>query len=368
MLENMGFEVDFLESVSESLKIDDAEIKAVGVCQLPLLQAWSDIYLPTGKWKSPILLLAVKRNLSVIAFIPLARQKISFFTIQSLAGFYWPYRSFFITHSHAGSNINQPDLAAIDLLSSHFKHSIMRFGPISNRDKAMNYLFTRLIAGGWVCISRDNGNVYGLDLSVGKDYFMKNVSSSLIKNIEYSKRRLNRDYGTLKIKRYVNTYEDSLLDTLEFIERKSWVGINGGDVKFSGEKNKQYWRQCAQNANKNVEIVFWVLNVCDEPVAFSAHIEIDSCIYIVANSYVESWKSHSLGSILTYEVIKDAFDRDITLVDWGQGDSGYKQRWGATIISSLSDNLLLKPGVLSHLISKIIVKFSTVWKIKERLE
>ena len=43
----------------------------------------------------------------------------------------------------------------------------------------------------------------------------------------------------------------------------------------------------------HAQAVCWVLHCGDQPVAFSAHLETDTALYVLANSYDEQWKSHS---------------------------------------------------------------------------
>jgi CelD/BcsL family acetyltransferase involved in cellulose biosynthesis len=134
----------------------------------------------------------------------------------------------------------------------------------------------------------------------------------------------------------------STLATLERIEAASWVA--GGDAKFIGAANRRFWAALAAGRGRACEVVFWLLYCGDEPVAFSAHFETPCVVYIVANSFDDRWKIHSPGSLLTFEVLRDAVTRGKNQVDWGQGDSGYKGRWGAKPSSMLFDVMLFKPG------------------------
>jgi CelD/BcsL family acetyltransferase involved in cellulose biosynthesis len=84
----------------------------------------------------------------------------------------------------------------------------------------------------------------------------------------------------------------------------------------------------------------------------SAHIETADMIYIIANSYDEKWKAFSRGSILSFEILTDGCRRGKTRIDWGQGDSGYKSRWGARCgTKSLIQVMFFRPGLLGKFLA-----------------
>ena len=67
--------------------------------------------------------------------------------------------------------------------------------------------------------------------------------------------------------------------------------------------------------------------------------------YAIANSYDPALAKHSPGKLLYYRNLVRARERGIRTVDWGAGDSGYKQTIGAVQGPALRDWLLVRPGL-----------------------
>ena len=88
-----------------------------------------------------------------------------------------------------------------------------------------------------------------------------------------------------------------------------------------------------------------LLTVDGAPAAFSFDLDAGETKYAIANSYVPAFAKHSPGKLLYWRNLVDALDRGITRVDWGAGDSGYKQVIGAEPGPALRDWLLLRPGM-----------------------
>ena len=88
-----------------------------------------------------------------------------------------------------------------------------------------------------------------------------------------------------------------------------------------------------------------VLTIDGKPAAFSFDLDAGALKYAVANSYDPAVAKHSPGKLLQYRNLVHALDRGVTRVDWGAGDSGYKQTIGAEAGPAIRDWLLLRPGL-----------------------
>jgi hypothetical protein len=53
-------------------------------------------------------------------------------------------------------------------------------------------------------------------------------------------------------------------------------------------------------------------------------------------------------------VISGAIADGRKLIDWGQGDSGYKQRWGAKPGHAMHDLLALPPRPLTGILTRLL--------------
>ena len=87
-----------------------------------------------------------------------------------------------------------------------------------------------------------------------------------------------------------------------------------------------------------------VLTVDGVPAAFSFDLNIGTLKYAIANSYDPVFAKHSPGKLLYYRNLVRALADGVTQVDWGAGDSGYKETIGAVQGPAIRDWLLLKPG------------------------
>lgn len=332
-------------------------------CTPHALRSWARAFLPAGGWSGPLRHVRVRQNGQLQALIPFARQQVARFSINSLAGYYWPFRSLCLL-AQPGAGMGLADAVGRALANTP-PGAVLRFGPISGRDEVMLAMLRQLMAAGWRHRAKATGAVFQLDLSLGLDALKQRFSGSLLRHIEYSRRRLSKTVGEVRCERHVLSGEDQpLLDILAGIESRSWLGRDGGDLKFVGPANQLFWTQMGREPDPHAQAVCWVLHCGDQPVAFSAHLETDTALYVLANSYDEQWKSHSPGSILTYEVLPDAIARHKRLFDWGQGDSGYKQRWGAQEGALLYDVMMFRPGLLGGLLALAADKALRDWDVR----
>jgi CelD/BcsL family acetyltransferase involved in cellulose biosynthesis len=210
-------------------------------------------------------------------------------------------------------------------------------------------------------VCKETGAVFELDLSQGIGALKEKFSASMLKHIEYSRRRIGKTVGEVTFERHVMGASKDVIETLAAIEARSWLAKKGGELKFIGPANKVFWEQVGKNYGGNSEAVFWILRCGNQPMAFSAHIETEREVYVFANSYDEQWKSYSPGSLLTLEVLQDAIIRGKKTLDWGQGDSGYKQRWGARAASLLHDVILFQPGIQGDVLAWLAKKAFPSW-------
>lgn len=202
---------------------------------------------------------------------------------------------------------------------------------------------------GWDGLCRNTGGVFELKLDREPNGTLAQASPTMLKNLRYLRRRFEKEHGAIRTVRHVLGPDcDHLLSQLECIEAASWVHRSGGETKFVGDRNSSFWRTIARYPRSDVKIAFWVLYSGDIPISFSANLETHSTVYVIANSYDERWTRFSPGSLLTFDVIADAATRGFDCLNWGQGDSGYKHKWGARLSSSLYDVLLMRPGMVGQ--------------------
>lgn len=330
------------------------------------LHAWAHAFLPDRGWTRPLTAYSVESNDATLGFIALAHQTVSGLRMQSLAGYYWPFRTLAVRDDDDSRKAFAASLA------SHFSRrppaTVLRFGPVSSGDKALDELLRSLMKSGWTALRHDGGQAFVLDLPEDVAALEKSISHSLLKNTRYCRRRMEKQFGSLSFDRHVIGVDSAeVLDVVGSIEAASWLSKKGGDLKFVGESNRRFWTSLGSAPGRSVRAVIWVLQCDGTPIAFSAHVETTETVYVIANSYDERWHAHSPGSVLSLELLGDACRRGKKRVDWGQGDSGYKSRWGATPSACLFDVMLFRPGVRGRGMRALAQRFLPEWRLLEHV-
>lgn len=338
--------------------LENAEVP---FCDAGWLRAWACAFVPGHAWRGPLRAIRVQTRGRVSAFLLWAEQRAFGFSMPTLGGYYWPYRSFSLTRMEPDRTHGLCALAAA--LTDTPPGPVLRLGPVDSRDSAVTGLVASLRDRGWRCLSRSLGEVYRLDLPASSAQLSAVCEPSVLKNARYCRRRLEREASPVELERHVlGRTEADCLAVLAEVESKSWVARDGGDTKFVSDFHRRFWSALQQSPLGHSEVVFWVLRCRHEPVAFSAHVETDDCIYVIANSYDESWKTYSPGGVLSLALLSDACDRAKRFVDWGTGDSGYKTRWGAKPGSSLRDLLLFHPSVRGRAAYAVARRALRAWR------
>lgn len=315
--------------------------------------AWEHAYLPGNGWRGP---LAVTRVPG--AEIAFARKRAGKLDLWALGGFYWPWRG--VAVEPGASEQALARLAAE--LTMRPCGAMLRMGPVIDGDADTQRFISLLVAQGWRGLKQESGQVFELVLPASMEALQAQVSGSLWKNIAYQRRRLDKQ-ATVTTERYRLTAEQAapLLQRAAMVEQASWVAQQGAEVKLVGAQNQAYWSRLAQ-PDGGPEVVLWMLSCGERDIAFSLHLEHGQTMCIVANGYDEAWKASSPGSLLSVDIFRDAITRGMRLVDWGQGDSGYKQRWGAQPGARMMDLILFRPGLVGALGYRILKTGLSCWK------
>lgn len=330
------------------------------------LCAWAQAFLPDRGWARPLTVYSVGSDDTTLGYLALAQQTVSRLRVRSLAGYYWPFRTMAVRDDDDSRK------AFAMTVASHFSRcppaTVLRFGPVSSLDKALGVLLSSLIENGWTALRRDDGQSFVLNLPEEVAALENGISHSLLKNVRYCRRRMEKQFGSVCFQRYVlGPDSDEALDIVGAIETASWVSKKDGDLKFVGAANRKFWTSLGVVSEQPYHAVIWVLRCDTIPIAFSAHLETLETVYVIANSYDERWKCHSPGSVLSLELLCDACRRGKKQVDWGQGDSGYKSRWGAAPSAYLFDVMLFRPGIRGRLMRVLAQRFLPAWHVLEHV-
>jgi CelD/BcsL family acetyltransferase involved in cellulose biosynthesis len=315
--------------------------------------AWEQAYLPGNGWRGPLAVFRVPG-----AEIAFARKRAGKLDLWALGGYYWPWRGVAVepgagTQAVAG-------LAAE--MSKRACGTMLRMGPLIDGDTDTQDFIAQLRARGWRGLKQEIGQVFELALPASKEALQAQVSASLWKNVAYLRRRLDKQ-GAVNTQRYRLSAEQAapLLQRAALVEQASWVALQGKEVKLLGAQNQTYWSQLAQHEG-GPEVVLWLLSCGERDIAFSLHLEHGETMCIVANGYDEAFKASSPGSLLSLDIFQDAIGRGMRLVDWGQGDSGYKERWGARPGAHMMDLILFRPGLVGAIGYRMLKTALSGWE------
>jgi CelD/BcsL family acetyltransferase involved in cellulose biosynthesis len=299
--------------------------------------AWEQAYLPGNGWRGP--LAVVRAPGAELAF---ARKRAGKLNLWALGGYYWPWRGVAVE-----PGAGEQALAGLAAeLTRRPCGAMLRMGPLIDGDTDTQRFISLLRTHGWRGLKQETGQVFELALPASMEALQAQVSSSLWKNIAYLRRRLDKQ-GAVVTERHRLSAEQAapLLQRAALVEQASWVAQEGGEVKLVGAQNQAYWSQLAQQAD-GPEVVLWLLSSGGRDIAYSLHLEHGQTMCIVANGYDEAFKASSPGSLLSLDIFREAIGRGLRLVDWGQGDSGYKGRWGAQPGARMMDVILFRPGLV----------------------
>jgi len=299
--------------------------------------AWEQAYLPGNGWRGP--LAVVRAGGAEVAF---ARKRAGKLHLWALGGYYWPWRGVAV---EPGAGEQALDGLAAELTKRPCG-PVLRMGPLIDGDTDTQRFVSLLRERGWRGLKQESGQVFELTLPASMEALQAQVSASLWKNIAYLRRRLNKQ-GAVTAERHRLTAEQAapLLQRAALVEQTSWVAQRDKEVKLVGAQNQAYWSQLARGEG-GPDVVLWLLSCGERDIAFSLHLEHGQTMCIVANGYDEEWKASSPGSLLSLDIFQEAIGRGVRLVDWGQGDSGYKQRWGAQRGARMMDLILFRPGLV----------------------
>jgi len=258
--------------------------------------------------------------------------------LASIPGCYWPFRGFCVDQI--------ADPAAIPMALSTLATDIraLRIGPVYDGDYAVEPLLVAARESGWAVLDRFVAHSWLLDMAAEREQGTWPRNSTLRKN-RFHEKHLGA-HGALDWDFVTGAGLAGAFDELAAIEEASWIAAktDGSDAKFTDVGHGAFWRAAASDPVIASMLRAAVLRIDGKASAFSFDLDAGTLKYAIANSYDPAYAKHSPGKLLYYRNLTDAIDRGMTEVDWGAGDSGYKQVIGASPGPAIRDWLLIRPG------------------------
>jgi CelD/BcsL family acetyltransferase involved in cellulose biosynthesis len=259
--------------------------------------------------------------------------------VAAIPGSYWPFRSFGLTLDAGDATLR----AALATLGDTVNG--LRIGPVCDGDAAAAPLIAAARDAGWAVLDRFVADSWLLDMAAAQAVGAWPRGSTLRKNRFHEKHLAGQ--GALDWRFLTGADWPRAFAKLGAVERKSWIAAktDGHDAKFTESGHGAFWWAAAEDPVLAGMFRAALLEVDGEPAAFSFDIEAGALTYAIANSYDPAFARHSPGKLLQYRNLVAAMARGVATIDWGAGDSGYKQVIGATRGPAIRDWLLLRPGL-----------------------
>ncbi len=317
--------------------------------------AWADSYLPFARWRPPCRYLTLREESGAPAgVLPLATMQFGPLKFAAVAGHFLPCRG--VPLACDPELLEAACAALADALANLIRSRVgLRLGPIAAHDPMCNSLALALQHRGWAVATRVLGTSFTVDLPHSVAEFNQSCGG-IVKKASYYERRL-RKTGKLGIAHYQGLAADAWakpLDEMAAIERNSWIPERHGSVIFDTPQAQGFWRRVLADDFLSASFRLWIMYLDGRPISFSCNLDAGKTEYILANLYDAAFKDHSCGSILARHVISAAIADGRKSIDWGQGDSGYKQRWGAKPGHAVHDLLALPPRPTTHIIKRLL--------------
>jgi len=286
--------------------------------------------------------LIVHREGEPVVALPMVRTGPALLGLVAVPGCYWPFRSFPVRED-AGVEAFEELLGRLAR-----EATALRLGPVYDGDPALERLRAAAEAKGWTMLDRFVATSWRLDMAGLRRDGSWPRNSTLRKN-RFHEKHLG-GHGELDWGFVSGTgWTGATFDDLAAVETKSWIAArtDGSDAKFTAEGHGAFWRAAATDPVLAGMMWAAVLRVAGAPAAFSFDLNAGSIKYAIANSYDPAFAKHSPGKLLYYRNLVQALDDGMRDVDWGAGDSGYKQVIGAEPGPAIRDWLFVRPGVAS---------------------
>ncbi len=181
------------------------------------------------------------------------------------------------------------------------------------------------------------------------DGFFERLPQSTRKDINYCRRRLEKN-GSLVFQIITDAASlDECLDVYDAVRAKSWK---------AAETDREFNRELMHVVAGKGWLRLGILSYDGTPIAVQKWIVADGRAYIYDVLYDEEYKKHSPGKILTSMMFQHAIDNDrVAYVDYLRGDEPYKQEWTPSIRNRLGINAYNKSvtGCIAAILMKKIL-------------
>lgn len=277
--------------------------------------------------------------------IPLVRGR---FGAAVVPGSYWPFRTIGLS-----DRATADDVAALlsDKVAIAALGPLWRLGPVYRDDDA----FARLAGGarraGWYVIERPAGTSFVLDaaaLQAGGPW----PRSSTAKTVRRLIRRLDAEGVVTWAEVRGADWSAQAFDDLSAVERESWVGATDlSGAKFENPDHRRIWEHAVRDPALAERLSALILYLDHRPIAFSFDLDCGPLQYGIAAGFDRRFGRFRPSKIVGHRQIVRSLARGTRRFDWGLGDGGYKQEWGAVPGPEAIDCLFVRSRIAAAFLS-----------------
>ena len=330
-----------------------------GFLNLDWYIAWGESYLPIDDPDVSVQCIAMqddeKKTIGACPFIIKSFLGIKLF---SVAGYYYPFRSIIMANDYV-ANCSKAIVEALQQLGIS---SIVRFGPAEENNSVTRAIYSNFTAQGWKCFRQDRGEQYFINLPEEFEQYKNSLSKKMLGNLRRDANKLAKQ-GAIEFIKYNNLTNNEwskVIDDCSFIESNSWLDKSSqGKMRVHGKQ--AFWKRLLENPSTSAKMSIWVMYLDKKPISYNIAIDADGYRYGVSSQYDAAYRKFSVGLAMHFHVIEDAINIGIKIFNMGDGDSGYKQRWGAVPGTRLIDYIYLKPNFVGTVLYAGLI-------LKEKLE
>lgn len=300
--------------------------------------AWDSAYGDDRNWRRPVRYISVAEGADNACILPLGTQRIGPFAFASLCGSYFPSRGVPFRGDPA-----RLAAASLPLLRDMGSSAGVRLGPVPEDDPLFRALAPVLERDGWSVTRRKVGTDFILDNPGGAEAYQKALSNNRRKKIDYYWRKL-QEAGDTTLRHFTDAGADwtAVIRDIQTVEVAAWVARDG-EPRFLGSRNACYWARLTADPWFGRALNVWIIYHCDAPVSFALALDSGDTRYVIANSFDERVAQYRTGTKIYQQLILDAFERGLTRINIGMGDTGYKSGWGARPGPDLADMVAFAP-------------------------
>ena len=312
-------------------------------------RTWVENCARTAPWTGYICVLIARRaDGEAVALLPLVGRRQQRLSMLSLAGLYQPVRSFPCVPADAPAACR----AFLQTLAARPERwDLLRLGPIDDATPERVAMLEALNAAGFATASIPLGRTIVNSLETSMEAY---ASAPAVKKMRYYERRFLRD-GDANIRHFENPVRPilkSLLEDLQYVEQRSWLAEQGGDLRFATEADRRFWETVTETSlSPRQQLDVWVAYKGHEPVAFRLVLTAGDMSYLIANQYDQRMAKHSLGWVLFHHNLEVAISRGTRMIDSAPGDLHYKSRLGGEEAQMRVDLLAFRRSPKGHLLA-----------------